>query len=59
MQLWRVGYNEPLRSQPYLSSHNRMEKTYNPHAIEQRWYETWEKEQHFAPEDTLKSDAKP
>ncbi len=36
-----------------------MEKTYNPHAIEQRWYETWEKEQHFAPEDTLKSDAKP
>ncbi|MDT8384279.1 MAG: valine--tRNA ligase [Gammaproteobacteria bacterium] len=26
-----------------------MEKTYNPHAIEQRWYETWENEGHFAP----------
>ncbi len=36
-----------------------MEKTYNPHAIEQRWYKTWEKEQHFAPEDVLKSDARP
>ncbi len=26
-----------------------MEKTYNPHAIEQRWYETWEKNGYFAP----------
>jgi len=26
-----------------------MDKTYNPHAIEQRWYETWEREGHFAP----------
>ena len=26
-----------------------MEKTYNPHTIEQKWYETWEKEGHFAP----------
>jgi len=26
-----------------------MEKTYNPHAIEQQWYETWEKGGHFAP----------
>ena len=26
-----------------------MEKTYNPQNIEQRWYETWEKENHFAP----------
>jgi valyl-tRNA synthetase len=26
-----------------------MEKTYNPHAIEQRWYETWEQQGHFAP----------
>jgi len=26
-----------------------VEKTYNPHSIEQRWYETWEKENHFAP----------
>jgi valyl-tRNA synthetase len=26
-----------------------MDKTYNPHAIEQRWYETWEQRGHFAP----------
>ncbi|MGB7931493.1 MAG: valine--tRNA ligase [Gammaproteobacteria bacterium] len=26
-----------------------MEKTYNPQAIEQRWYETWEQEDRFAP----------
>jgi valyl-tRNA synthetase len=26
-----------------------MDKTYNPHAIEQRWYETWEQAGHFAP----------
>ena len=26
-----------------------MEKTYAPHAIEQHWYETWEKGAHFAP----------
>jgi len=26
-----------------------MEKTYNPHAIEQRWYQTWEQQGHFAP----------
>ncbi|MDX1252835.1 MAG: valine--tRNA ligase [Gammaproteobacteria bacterium] len=26
-----------------------MEKTYNPHAIEQRWYETWERQGHFKP----------
>ena len=26
-----------------------MDKTYNPHAIEQRWYETWEREGDFAP----------
>ena len=26
-----------------------MEKTYNPHAIEQRWYETWESNNYFAP----------
>jgi valyl-tRNA synthetase len=26
-----------------------MEKTYNPQAIEQRWYDTWEREGHFAP----------
>ncbi len=26
-----------------------MEKRYDPHAIEQHWYETWEAEGHFAP----------
>ena len=26
-----------------------MEKTYNPHAIEQRWYETWESNGYFSP----------
>jgi len=26
-----------------------MDKTYNPHSIEQHWYETWEREGHFAP----------
>jgi valyl-tRNA synthetase len=27
-----------------------MDKTYNPHAIEQRWYDTWESQGHFAPQ---------
>ena len=26
-----------------------MDKTYNPHAIEQRWYETWEDQGYFEP----------
>ena len=26
-----------------------MDKTYNPHAIEQRWYRYWEIRGHFAP----------
>jgi len=26
-----------------------VEKTYNPHSIEQRWYETWEKNDNFSP----------
>ncbi|MEN8204385.1 MAG: valine--tRNA ligase [Pseudomonadota bacterium] len=26
-----------------------MDKTYNPHTIEQRWYETWERKGDFAP----------
>jgi len=34
-----------------------MDKTYNPHAIEQRWYETWENERHFAPENPSQSNA--
>ena len=27
-----------------------MDKTYNPHAIEQRWYDTWEQHRYFAPQ---------
>ena len=26
-----------------------MDKTYEPHAIEQRWYAFWEKRHYFAP----------
>lgn len=26
-----------------------MEKTYNPHSIEQRWYQTWEKNDNYSP----------
>jgi len=29
-----------------------MDKTYDPHAIEQRWYQTWEDRGYFAPEPT-------
>ncbi|MES9826463.1 MAG: valine--tRNA ligase [Candidatus Thiodiazotropha endolucinida] len=29
-----------------------MEKTYNPHAIEQRWYQIWEERGYFAPGQT-------
>ena len=27
-----------------------VDKTYNPHAIEQRWYDTWEQQHYFAPQ---------
>jgi valyl-tRNA synthetase len=27
-----------------------MDKTYDPHAIEKRWYQTWEKNGWFAPQ---------
>ncbi len=27
-----------------------MDKTYDPHSLEQRWYETWEKRGYFAPQ---------
>ncbi|MGD2117035.1 MAG: valine--tRNA ligase [Chromatiales bacterium] len=29
-----------------------MEKTYDPHAIEQRWYQTWENNNYFAPDSS-------
>ncbi|PAM51250.1 hypothetical protein CEJ63_22355, partial [Acinetobacter baumannii] len=28
----------------------RMDKTYQPHAIETSWYQTWESENYFAPQ---------
>ncbi len=28
-----------------------MDKTYDPHAIEKRWYQTWEERGHFAPQE--------
>ncbi|VAX12545.1 Valyl-tRNA synthetase, partial [hydrothermal vent metagenome] len=33
-----------------------MEKTYNPDAIEQRWYQIWENNQYFAPQFEAKDD---
>ena len=27
-----------------------MNKTYDPHSLEQRWYETWEKQGYFSPQ---------
>ncbi|UCE90542.1 MAG: class I tRNA ligase family protein, partial [Pseudomonadota bacterium] len=32
-----------------------MDKTYNPHAIEQRWYQAWEDKGYFAPGGTGES----
>jgi valyl-tRNA synthetase len=36
----------PAAPQPY---EDRMGKTYNPAEIEQRWYETWERQGYFSP----------
>ncbi|MCX7068370.1 MAG: valine--tRNA ligase [Methylococcales bacterium] len=32
-----------------------MEKTYSPHAIEQRWYDTWEANDYFSPKEGAES----
>ena len=42
-----VLYNRS--SVPCRNDDNSVDKTYNPHAIEQRWYETWEQRNYFAP----------
>lgn len=34
-----------------------MEKTYDPHSLEQRWYETWEEKGYFAPADDADSNS--
>lgn len=34
-----------------------MEKTYNPHALEKKWYQTWEQNNYFAPDDNAKGNA--
>ncbi len=33
-----------------------MNKTYDPHSLEQKWYETWEQQGHFAPSKQASSD---
>ena len=33
-----------------------MEKTYDPHSLEKRWYQTWEERGYFAPADDADSD---
>ncbi len=33
-----------------------MNKTYDPHNLEQKWYETWEQQGHFAPNKQASSD---
>ncbi len=38
---------EQERSQVMPSDPNIMEKTYDPHAIEQRWYHQWEEKEYF------------
>ncbi len=40
---------EQERSQAMPSDPNIMEKTYDPHAIEQRWYHQWEEKEYFKP----------
>ena len=33
-----------------------MNKTYDPHNLEQKWYETWEQQGHFAPNKQASDD---
>jgi valyl-tRNA synthetase len=35
-----------------MKSNGTMDKTYEPHSIEQRWYQTWEENGYFAPSGT-------
>ncbi|EGH26167.1 valyl-tRNA synthetase, partial [Pseudomonas amygdali pv. mori str. 301020] len=35
----------------------RMDKTYQPYAIETFWYQTWESENYFAPQGVADSSA--
>jgi valyl-tRNA synthetase len=39
-----IGTNQPL------TKNSAVDKTYNPHAIEQHWYDTWEQQHYFAPQ---------
>ena len=39
-----------------ISSVSFMDKTYDPQAIEQRWYQTWEQNGYFAPDTEASSD---
>jgi len=43
---WRSYF---MHAPKYRQTAFAMEKTYNPHELEQRWYETWEREGYFSP----------
>ncbi len=47
----RLQYAPPVprRNENAMKVTTEMDKTYNPHAIEQRWYEAWEASNYFAP----------
>ena len=47
----KLQYAPPVlrRDENAMKVTTEMDKTYNPHAIEQRWYEAWEASNHFAP----------
>ncbi len=47
----RLQYAPPAagRDMKAMKVTTEMDKTYNPHAIEQRWYEAWEASNYFAP----------
>ena len=46
----RAPAEPPKQTDTRIYEIKSMEKTYNPHAIEQEWYETWEQSGHFAPQ---------
>ncbi len=42
-----------------IASTSTLDKHYDPHAIEQRWYETWENNGYFAPQKEAKAGTDP
>ena len=45
----KTGGNESNPLNRETTNRQGMDKTYDPHRIEQHWYDTWERENHFAP----------